>query len=84
MTGGIELPLYTKNVLLSCNNTQGSGVDHWQFNGRELTSDGLETMGIRKEADSLVIGNARKHHEGNYTCVFTDKSEGLIIVKGKL
>lgn len=83
-TGGIELPLYTKNVVLSCNNSEGSNVDHWQFNGHELQADGLAAMGIRKEGNSLVIENARKHHEGNYTCAFgASDVEGVIMVKGE-
>ena len=84
-TRGLELPLYGKNFLLACNNSDMStSLDHWELNGSELQSNQRDAMGIRMDGNgSLIISSPRKHHEGNYTCVFRNGEQGLIVVKGE-
>lgn len=80
------MPLYAKNFVLSCNNTEPDvKLDHWEFNGYELQSTDREELSIRMDSanGSLIITNTRKQHEGNYTCVFSDRSSADIRVKGK-
>ena len=84
LTNGLELPLYAKNFVITCNNSDPKvRLDHWTFNGYELRSS--EELGVRMDNmnNSVVIATARKHHEGNYTCVFTNGEEALIRVKGE-
>ena len=61
-------------------------MDHWEFNGYELQKDDQSKLGMHVAADDisrLTIGNTRKQHEGNYTCVFRNEERGLILVKGE-
>lgn len=52
----------------------------------ELREEFEESLGTRvspEDKSSLTIAYTRKHHEGNYTCVFRNDDVGLIIVKGE-
>jgi hypothetical protein len=84
ITRGLELPLYSKNIVLSCNNTNDKKVDHWEKEGTELLPGDLKELGldVAEDKSSLTIGSARRHHEGNYSCVF-DSERGDFIVKGQ-
>lgn len=85
VTGGLELPLYTKNFVLTCNNTIADMVvDHWEKDGFELQKDDQSTLGVHVAPDdksTLTIANTRNHHIGNYTCVFSNDERGLILLK---
>lgn len=85
---GVELPLYNKFFVLSCNTTSGRNrVDHWLLNGMEVARPGDTNLDFLKanNNNSLLIRSTKKSlHEGNYSCVFSNnEGQGHIMVRAK-
>jgi len=84
--GRVELPSHNKMLVISCNHSGNVPFDHWEFNGYELQPNDRAEKEIRVEPynNSLIIVAAKKAvHEGNYTCVFSNKEFGIIYVRAK-
>lgn len=73
-------------LVISCNHSGNADLDHWEFNGYELLPNDREEKGIYLDLfnNSLIIRAAKKAvHDGNYTCVFSNKEFGVIYVRVK-
>lgn len=87
-SSGVELPLWNKLLVLSCNDSDNMSleIDHWLLNGNEVGRglSGPEISMNRKNNSLIISGTKKPLHEGNYSCVFTSpKKEGHILVLAK-